>query len=351
MARERKVWLYNRNRGKRGKPARWALKWRDEAGNIRSETVGSDKKLAEDTRARRQIELNEGRYVRLRDATLVEFAKEHLALVRPTLSKASIKEHERALRNLIQFCGNVQLRAITPRKIEAFKATRLAFDRPATVNKYLRTLHSIFNYAMRREYLKHNPLDGIPRVREPEKEIRALSREELRKLVGACPDVRWQAFVLIAGTMGLRRGEMVNLRWQDVDFLKLVVRIVNHDGWTTKSKHNRIVPLAPAARDALMEIDRLYHTKGVELVFITANGTPWVHNLNRKFRQIVKAAGIAYCTMHDLRRTFCSQMAAAGVNEAVIQEAAGHASMETTRKYYQHIPLNVVREAQVKFTF
>ena len=165
-----------------------------------------------------------------------------------------------------------------------------------------------------------------------------------------------KAFVLLAGGMGLRRGEVLRLRWQDVDFLNDVVRIVNHDGWTTKSKRNRVVPLTPTARDALMEVDRLYHSQGVTFVFTTANGTPWMFNLNRDFAKVVKAAGIVHCTIHDLRRTFCSQFAAADVNEAVVQEAVvqeavGHASMATTRKYYQRIPLNVLREAQDRFNF
>ncbi len=351
MTRERKVWLYNRNRRKRGKPARWALKWRDESGKLRTQTVGSDKKAAEDARARLQIELNEGRYRRLRDATLSEFAREHLELIDGTLSRASVEEHERALRALVQFCGDLQVRAVTSRTMEAFKATRLKRNKPPTVNKYLRTLRSAFNYAIRREYLKRNPMDSIPKIREPEKEIRALTKEELHKLVDACPDVRWRAFVLLAGTMGMRKAEMVNLRWRDADFLNEAVRIVNHDGWTTKSKRNRVVPMSAASRDALLEVDRLYHDQGTSFVFITARGTPWVNNVYRNFMKVVKAASIAHCTIQDLRRTFCSQMAAVGVNEAVIQEAVGHASMETTRKYYQHIPLNVLREAQAKMGF
>lgn len=113
-------------------------------------------------------------------------------------------------------------------------------------------------------------------MREPEKEIRALSREEFRKLVDVCTDVRLKAFVLLAGTMGLRRGEVLNMRWQDVDFLNDTVHVVNHDGWTTKSKRNRSLPMTPSVRDALLEVDRLYHKGRVDLIFTTRDGRPWI---------------------------------------------------------------------------
>ena len=69
-----------------------------------------------------------------------------------------------------------------------------------------------------------------------------------------------------------------------------------------------------------------------------------------KFRMIVDAAGIERCTIHDLRRTLCTDLACLGVNQLVVQKLAGHASATTTTKYYQHIDDGTKRAAVAKLT-
>lgn len=83
-------------------------------------------------------------------------------------------------------------------------------------------------------------------------------------------------------------------------------------------------------------------------MFQTEEGNPLGNNVLRSFRRIVKRAGIKPCNLYDLRRTFISHLAMAGVNEAVVQQLAGHASMQTTLKHYTAIMPEAAQEAQAR---
>ena len=109
------------------------------------------------------------------------------------------------------------------------------------------------------------------------------------------------------------------------------MKVVKREGWSTKSRKNRIVGIPPSAVNLLEEL-RL--DNDFEYVFVTSTGQPWGDNVRRDFGRIVKRARIRHATLHDLRRTFVTHLAVAGENEAILQALAGHQSMDTTLKYY-----------------
>ena len=88
-----------------------------------------------------------------------------------------------------------------------------------------------------------------------------------------------------------------------------------------------------------------------ELVFHTRDGRQWRDNVQRDFNRIVDRAGIKRCTLHDLRRTFASHLAMAGVSEAIVKELTGHASISTTLRYYTRIAPHALRSAQARLPF
>ncbi len=93
-------------------------------------------------------------------------------------------------------------------------------------------------------------------VREPEKEIRVLSPEEVGKLLDACPSLRWRAFIALAVTTGMRRGELLALRWEDVDLEAGTVWVRNTESHLTKSRKNRVLGLLPEAAALLGQLRR-----------------------------------------------------------------------------------------------
>ena len=146
----------------------------------------------------------------------------------------------------------------------------------------------------------------------------------------------------------MRRGELSALEWDDVDLEDGVVAVRNKKSHFTKPRKVRKLALPPAAVEMLKALKS--RTFG-DRVFQTSIGTPMVNHVNDQFNKIVEEAGIAPCTIHDLRRTFCSYLAMAGVNEAIVQKLAGHSSITTTLKHYTHIVSDSLRRAQASLPY
>ncbi len=217
--------------------------------------------------------------------------------------------------------------------------------RKATVNKNIRTLKSSLNRAVELGYLLKNPVSNVKQLREPERKVRVLRGMEIERLLVACHSIRWKAFVTLALFTGMRLSELTALRWEDVDFQRKTVWVVNTPGHQTKSKKNRTLGLMDKPAAILKQLPN----NGPH-VFQTQDGDKWKNNIQRGFIAIVKKAGIKYCTIHDLRRTFITHLAESGVSAIVVKELAGHDSIETTLKYYTNISSAVQRSAQEKLS-
>lgn len=335
----RRAWLYER-RGKRG--TTYHIRWYGEDGRMRTRAAGRNERAAEQARRELELRINGGAYEEQSALRLSEYLEEHLEAVKARLAAGSVREYERCFKSFLAFVGDRHLDKIGVADCERYFTSRLKEVRPATVNKERRHLHASFKRAVRLKYLKENPWAFVDRVREPEKVLRVLSHDEVDRLLAACPDVKWRAFVFVALTTGLRRGELCHLEWDDADLGAGLLYVRNKAEHLTKSGKNRVLALVPTAVDMLRRLKA-----GVQgrWVFETEDGTPLGDNLLRSFKEIVERAEIRKCNVHDLRRTFISHLAMAGVNEAVVQKLAGHASMETTLKHYTMILPEVAQRA------
>ena len=339
-----RVWIWKR---KLKTGIVYCLRWHDENGRVRTEAVGSNRKLAEELQHKREYQLNNGELRATANVTYEEFKTDELKMMRGRLAPSTLVGLERTLRLFESVCGKkMKLAHITPKLVETFFARRLEEVRPATANKEVRTLQAAFNRAIRRGEMDRNPAATITPVRVPEKEHRVLSPDEFAKLMFACPSHRWRAMIALAVTTGLRLGEMLALRHEDVDLKTGTLWVRNTPGHLTKSRRNRVLALAPEICEMLRRLPQ----KG-ELLFSSPDGRPLRNNIQRDFKVIVKRAGIPKCSMHDLRRTFVSQLAMAGVNEAIVQKLAGHSSITTTLTYYTHILPHALRAAQDALPF
>jgi integrase len=266
----------------------------------------------------------------------------------------TVARYRLSLRNFERLCNPANVAAVTPLMIEMYVVERSNEVAPATVNSDLRHLRAALEKARIWYNLPSNPVDQVERVEVPEKELRVLGAGEVETLLATCQGIpdhahacRWEAFIYLAVTCGLRRGELVNLRWQDLDLEKYLVKIVNQECWRTKSGKNRAaflddhaVALFQKLRDATASRMRVS-----PYVFASDNGERWGSNLSRDFQWLVKRSGLCRFTLHDLRRTFCSALANANVQEAVVQQLAGHAAIATTLQYYTKITSDTARKA------
>ena len=268
--------------------------------------------------------------------------------------------------------GDRPAREITTREIEellaAIAATGVA---PRTVNKARAVMCSAFNFAMRPSAfgLPANPVRHADRRAEPQtaalafyssEQVEALARSltsgahrEVSKrtidgeeaVARAYEDAQDGELTRVAAYAGLRRGELVALRWRDVDFVgrKLVVRrAVSGDVEvaSTKSRRAREVPLPQQAAAALDRLSRRGDfTAPDDYVFANRLGRRLdASALRRRFERARDAAGLEPLRFHDLRHTYGSLLVAGGIDLASVKAAMGHARISTTERYLHARP-------------
>ncbi len=214
-------------------------------------------------------------------------------------------------------------------------------------------MHSVFELGLRMDWCQRNPvkLADRPVIKSTETRIKFLDQPELEKLLAlAYPDDAFGAIeptlYLTAAMTGLRQGELIGLRWRDVDFDARKVRVVSPyvrgEFNDPKSEDSgRSVPLAKRVGDALTALHErsLYGTDG-ELVFgHPETGHPLDRSkLVRRFKKALQRAEVRRITFHELRHTFGTRMAASGVPLRTIQHWMGHADSKTTQIYAHYQP-------------
>jgi integrase len=336
----------------------WAVRWYGKEGKRYSKDFRT-RQLAEQFARKLQEDLNRGKADRPQKITLSAFAEEHQEVMNGQVAYASLCDQIRALKFFEKFIGgSTLLWNIRPRDAEAFVAQRLKSGSAVeTANKDIRTLRRIFNLAIEpRGYLQEgqNPFSKIKQRKKAQKAIRYVEITEYQALLAATEKVWWKALISVAYGSGLRRDEIFNLTWQDIDFENKLICVNAKKPaellieWEPKDHHNRIVPLAEQTLKLLAEI-QLSAPAGHPYIFINPERfgliktrekagkwnarCPGVNNAVRDFGVIRKRAGIAKCTLHDLRRSAITNWAKY-LPIQVTQQFAGHSNISTTRKYY-----------------
>jgi integrase len=250
--------------------------------------------------------------------------------------------------HLLPAFGSMQIEDITEHEIERWRAgmsgSRAA--RPILSNKtknhQLVLLHAIFRRAVKVYRLPRNPLDNVDRYRvRSSGDIEVFSPEEIWALVRAAASEVDGTIYMTAAFTGLRRGELLGLRWRDIDFEASTIRVRASFAagklTTPKSGKVRAVPLAPAVAAALARLGQRERFVGEDdFVFAGESGLPLNGDaLSSRYERALGAAGLRRLRFHDLRHTFGTRM----IREADIrrvQEWMGHADIQTTMKYLHY---------------
>ena len=304
---------------------------------MRTEAVGTVEKDAEVERRAREYALNHLAYRSVEPIRLKAYLDEHLELAAGRLAPRTLGGQRSVIRHFVAEIGEARmLESIRPRDVERWLAARLKAVKPATANHDLRTLRGIFERGIARGYLRENPFRAVDRMREPEKEPDVLSTEEIVRLIQACPDERWRAFVVVALCTGMRSAELCYLEWDDIDLEGGTVIVKSKAEHVTKSRKNRLLPLADSVVTMLRALPRTDR-----YVFPAPEGGAWNSwRLLRAFKKVTEDAGLT-CTVKVLRATCSTHLE----NLAVAQYWLGHASITTTRKNYTRVLPASVREA------
>lgn len=201
---------------------------------------------------------------------------------------------------------------------------------PATVNRYLMAFSHVCTIAVNEwEWLDDNPLRKIKKLKEPRGRVRFLSDTERQALLGACKEAPYQSMYLIvvlALSTGARRGEIMNLKWSDIDMERQ--QIVLHD---TKNKERRVIPLKEHAYD-LMKAHKKVQRIDTDLVFPSISGDK-PYEIKKSWEGALKKAGVKDFRFHDLRHSAASYLAMNGASTSEMAAVLGHKTLQMVQRY------------------
>src|SRR5688572_4662911 len=283
--------------------------------------------------------------------------------VRGSVRKCTYDRNESLCRvHLIPSLGRKKLKTLSAADVAGFYRSRLDSGRSAaSVHKMHETLHKALNLAVRWGYITKNPADDVDAPRVHTEEVHPLTRDEARTLLKVVRGDRLEALYVVALHTGLRQGELLALRWEDVDIegkTLIVRRTITKDGGklligpTKTAKGRRTVKLTRDAAEALREhltrqleeIEGLgdYYQPG-GLVFATTKGTLLnpTNLRKRSFAPLLARADLPHQTFHQLRHTAATILLLKHVNPKIVSEMLGHASIAITLDTYSHVLPNM----------
>lgn len=291
--------------------------------------------------------------------TVGEYLDRWLKDVEGTVRESTHVRYEYAIRPHIKpALGNIKLKDLTPAHARWFYRDRLDSGlAPASVHKLHVVLHKALKAAVSDGLIPRNAVAGLKLPKLTREEIDPLSREEARHLLDAVRGDRLEALYVLALNTGMRQGELLALKWDDVDLEGGLLRVrrtltkagktyVTGEPKTTKSR--RAIRLTTGAADALRnhlsrQLEEMEHMGSLYqpggFVFAAEAGTiinP--SNLrNRSFKPLLKAAKLRPVRFHDLRHTCATLLLSKNVNPKIVSEMLGHASISITLDVYSHL--------------
>lgn len=243
------------------------------------------------------------------------------------LNKRSAKRDATSLKHVGKFFGDPSINRVIPEQIERFKAIRRKEVKPGTVNRELACLKAAFNFAIRNGKALTNPVRQIKMFLEPKTRLRFLSQDEARLLVGACDD-KLRPLVILALHTGMRRGEILNLRWKDIDFDNRLLWVGE-----TKTGEGRYIPMDETV---VKMLDKTQDKAQNKSLFVKSEYPEW--DVWKWFNETLRKTAITGCTFHTLRHTFASHLVMAGVDLVTVGELLGHKEYKTTLRYAHLAP-------------
>ena len=332
---------------KRGK--QYAIQYYDAAGRRRWETIGPNLHEARQVLAERMWERRNGKFrLNRQPITMKEFAaKWDVDYVTVQIRLGRMKEssaescRSRSRLHIVPFFGQMRLDEITLPHVREFMKALLAKElSPKTVLNAMVVLKEMFKHAVQWGYLDANPAQYAERPQAEDQEMQILTPPEIRRLLDAA-DEPVRTLLLCAVLTGMRRGELLGLRWEDIDLEghRLFVRRALWRGKfvTPKSRRSRrTIDLAPTLRAALAKVPSRFQAG---LVFCSPDGEPINPDTfaQQDWTRALRRAGLRRIRFHDLRHTYASLLIAQGAHPKYIQVQLGHASIQTTLDRYGHL--------------
>jgi len=288
--------------------------------------IGPNRTLALNVLRKKKVEIAENRHLDVKKELKIkfeDFAHEYLELHSKPNNKSWQKSDLHNVNCLKKFFSGLYLYEITSEMVDRFKAERIKKVSPARVNRVLSCLKSMFNRAIEWDKVEENPVVKVKMLRVKNNRLRYLEKEEIFKLLVNCNE-RLKPIVIVAINTGMRRGEILGLKWHDIDFRRSIIYLLN-----TKNDERREIPFNNATKTALISVRRQSESP---YIFCNKYGKSYI-SLRTSFFTALKKSGILNFRFHDLRHTFASHLVTLGIDLNTVRELLGHKSLEMTLRY------------------
>ena len=299
--------------------------------------------------------------------TVAEYLDRWIAdYVATTLAPKTLESYRQIVHgHMAPALGSVALTALRPQQIQAWYTQLLDGGRTdgqgglsrRTVLRYHQILHAALRQAVRWQLLVRNPADAVEPPRAPRRDLQVPDAQDVRKILAAADATRYGPLVRLAVLTGMRRGELLGLRWADVDLDAAALNVqqsaqrITGQGMIFRQPKTRLsrraIALSPAAVALLRQHRRrqaetrllagpAYADRG--LVFTSGLGAPVEPgNLLRAWGTIIAAADVGHVRFHDLRHAHATLLLRQGVHPKIVSERLGHASIAITLDTYSHV--------------
>ena len=278
--------------------------------------------------------------------------------VRGTVKQSTLENYAYIARlHIIPELGRVRLRALKSRDVRRHYREKLDSGlSPRTVQIIHTVLRKALQQAVRDDVLPRNVCDAVTAPRQTKKEMQPLTPAQAKRLLVNVREARLRALYVLAITAGLREGELLGLRWEDVNLERKLLQVRRQltrtrDGLSFtapkrgKARVVRLTDMAIAALKAHRATQNEERARAgslweeTSLVFTSTIGTPVdVGNLTyRSFRPLLKRTDLPQRRFHDLRHTCATLLLSKGTHPKIVQEMLGHANISMTMDTYSHV--------------
>lgn len=316
----------------------WYIDYRSpKTGRRVRKKVGKSKKDAGLALAEIQRQIFKGEYFGVVERKKVIFDKlceEYLTYCKTHNAFQTHRRKKGIIKRLLNSFHKKLISQITAHDVERYKRLRRSEVSPASVNRELACLKHMFTLAVHWQYLGDNPLRLVKNFKEPPGRTRYLTEEEEELLLINCANYI-KPIVIMALETGMRKGEILNLKWSEVDMIAGIIRIEK-----AKNNETRSLPINGKLYDLLISMKC---DAGTQYVFAHKNGKPY-RDIRDGFKAALRRAGIGNFRFHDLRHTFASRLAMKNVGIRIIQELLGQKTIAMTTRY-SHLSIKSLREA------
>lgn len=315
-------------------------------------------------------EQQQGTLVTAPQQTVEQFLKQWLDICKTGVRIRTYERYETLIRlHIVPVIGRVQLQKLTAQHVQALYAKKLEENlSPTTVNLLHTTLHKVLDDAMRWGLVARNVCDAVTPPRRGHYEIKPLTMEQAQKFIAAAKGHKLEALFVLAITTGMRRGEILALKWQDINFAQGTLQVrriftrapgnryIESEPKTEKSKRSIMLP---ALTMELLKQHRVHQLEEKlqagpqwedhDLVFCTALGTPMnPSKLLERFNKLLEKAELPHIRFHDLRHSAATILLSMGTHPKVVQELLGHNQISMTMDIYSHVLPTMQKDAMSK---